>query len=215
MEQLNLTCKTRTELGKGPSGRLRKSGWIPAVLYGPKTKDAQALSIPGKDINKCIRAGGGNVLVNLSFEGEGQSKTVMFKEVVRHPLTSAVDHIDFIEILMDHRLVVEVPVHITGKAVGIAFGGIVQQEARKVRVECLPAQIPSSIDMDVTPLGIGHAFHARDIKLGEGLRVVGDLDMTIVSVVAPTAEVAPKTAEEVQAELAKSFEEKEEKEEKE
>lgn len=210
MERINLTAKSRQETGKGPARRLRNSGLVPAVLYGSSIKGAVSVTLNGKELDKILHtAAGGNVLVNLNVEGD-KNRTVMFKEVLRHPLKGSIEHVDLLEILMDHKLTVDVPVHIVGKAAGLAFGGIVSQEHRKVRIECLPTQIPDSFDLDVTPLGIGQSLHVKDIQLAEGLRALDDLDMTIVSVVAPTAEVAPKTAEEVEAELAKSFEEKEE-----
>lgn len=211
MEQINLSAKKRENTGKGPARRLRSSGFIPAILYGAHVQDAITLALDNKELEKVLHtAAGGNVLVSLNLEGDKKPRMVMFKEIMRHPLTSSIEHVDLFEVLMDHKVTVEVPIHIVGKAQGVALGGIVQQEARKVKVECLPTNIPDSLDADVTPLGIGQSLHVRDIKLTEGVRVLADADMTIVSVVAPTVEVAPKTAEEVQAELAKSFEEKEE-----
>lgn len=211
MEQINLSAATREGRGKGPARRTRVSGRVPAVLYGAGIKEAMPLSLNGKELEKVLHtAAGGNVLVSLSLEGDQTRHMVMFKEISRHPLKGSIQHVDLLQIRMDHKIVVEVPVHLVGKAEGLAFGGIVQLEARRVRIECLPTHIPDSFDLDVTPLGIGQSLHVKDVILGEGLRAVDDADMTIVSVVAPTAEVAPKTAEEVEAELAKSFEEKEE-----
>lgn len=210
MEQINLSGQARQQTGKCPAGRLRRDGMVPAVLYGTGVKGAVSLALNTKELEKVLHtAAGGNVLVNLSLEGD-KGTTVMFKDICRHPLSGSIQHVDLFAIQMDHRITVEVPVHIVGKAAGLAFGGIVQQETRKISIECLPADIPDSLDLDVTPLAIGQSLHVRDVALKAGLRAVDDPEMTIVSVVAPTAEVAPKTAEEVQAELAKSFEEKEE-----
>ena len=210
MEQINLTARSRGEIGKCPSRRLRTRGEIPAVLYGPGIKGSIPLSFSTKELDNVLHtAAGGNVIVNLSVEGEKKPRTVMFKEISHHPLSGGIEHVDLLEVLMDRKVIVEVPIHIAGKAAGIALGGILQQEARKVRIECLPTQIPDFIDADVTALGIGRSLHMRDISLPEGVKVF-DLDMTVASVVAPTIEVAPKTAEEVEAELAKSFEVKEE-----
>ncbi len=210
MEQINLSAQPRPATGKGAAGRLRKEGSVPAILYGQAIKGAISLALSNKELEKVLHtAAGGNVLVNLALEGD-KTRMVMFKEVSRHPLRGSLQHVDFVEIRMDHKITVDVPVHLTGKAEGLAFGGIVQQEHRTVRVECFPTQIPDSIDLDITKLGIGHSLHASDIKLAEGVEILDDPSTTIVSLVAPTAEVAPKTAEEVEAELAKSFAEKEE-----
>lgn len=211
MEQINLSAKKRENTGKGPARRLRSSGLIPAILYGAHVQNAISLTLDNKELEKVLHTGaGGNVLVSLSLEGDKKPRMVMFKEIMRHPLTRSIAHVDLFEVLMDHKVTVEIPLHIVGKAQGIALGGIVQQEARRVKVECLPSNIPDSLDIDVTPLGIGQSLHVRDIQLTAGIKILADADMTVVSVVAPTTEVAPKTAEEVQAELAKSFEEKEE-----
>lgn len=215
MEQINLTANTRAERGKNPARRLRSAGMVPAVLYGSGIKGAVSLTLNNKELDKVLHtSAGGNVLITLSVDGQG-SGMAMFKEITRHPLRGSVLHVDLLEVRMDHKITVEVPIHIVGKAEGLAFGGIVQVEHRKVKVECLPNQIPDSFDLDVTPLGVGQSLHVSDLKLGAGIEVLDEPEMTIVSVVAPTAEVAPKTAEEVQAELAKSFEEKEKEEKKE
>jgi large subunit ribosomal protein L25 len=210
MEQINLSAQPRPATGKGAAGRLRKDGSVPAILYGQAIKGAISLALSNKELEKVLHtAAGGNVLVNLALEGD-KTRMVMFKEVSRHPLRGSLQHVDFVEIRMDHKITVDVPVHLTGKAEGLAFGGIVQQEHRTVRVECFPTQIPDSIDLDITSLGIGHSLHVSDILLAEGVDILDEPSTTIVSLVAPTAEVAPKTAEEVEAELAKSFAEKEE-----
>lgn len=211
MEQINMTVTKRTNLGKGPSGRIRKDGGVPAVLYGAGLKEAVSLTLKNKEAEKALHGlAGGNVIVKLSVEGEGGgvSHMAMFKAVTRHALTGNLQHIDLLEIRMDHKIHVDVPIHIVGKAAGLAFGGIIQLESRRVKIECLPSRIPSSFDIDVTPLNVGNSLHLRDIALPEGVKLIGDPETTIVSIVAPTEELAVKTAEEVQAELAKSFEEK-------
>lgn len=210
MEQINLTASQRAETGKNAARRLRSAGRVPAVIYGASIKgDALSISLNNKELDKILHtAAGGNVLVNLRLDGEAAPRTVMFKEVHLHPLRGSLIHVDMYEVQMDHKITVDVPVHLVGKADGLAFGGIVQVEHRRVRVECFPTQIPDSFELDITPLGVGHSYHVSDIKLAEGVEMLDDPTMTLVSIVSPTAEVAPKTAEEVAAELAKSFEEK-------
>ncbi len=215
MEQINLSAGTRQKTGKGPAKQLRRAGLVPGILYGGGIKNAIPVNLNNKELEKVLHtAAAGNVLVKLSLEGEGKPRTVMFKEIRRHPLTSSLEHVDLLQVQMDHKVMIEVPLHITGKAAGLALGGIVQQMERKVKVECLPTNIPDSLEVDVTPLSIGQSLHVRDVPLPDGVRILADAGMTVASVVAPTAEAAPKTAEEVQAELAKSFEEKVEAEEK-
>ena len=210
MEQINLTALLRVERGKGPAGRLRAAGRVPGILYGPGVEGAIALALNTKELEKTLHThAGGNVLVNLEIAGD-KNRTVMFKEVMRHPLRGTVVHVDLLEVNLNETIEIEVPVHLTGKAGGLAFGGIVQHETRTITILCLPSQIPDSIEVDITPLNVGQSLHVKDIQLAQGLTAVDEPDLTVVSIVSPTAEVAPKTAEEVQAELAKSFAEKEE-----
>jgi large subunit ribosomal protein L25 len=212
MEQLDLVGRKREEFGKGPAGRLRRSGFVPANLYGPSIEKNLPITLKTKEVEKLLQGhSAGNVLVNLDIDGYGK-KTVMFKELQLHPVKGTIEHLDLIEVLMDKKVTVEVPVHIVGKSEGVLIGGILQQESRDIKVECLPSQIPDSIDVDVTQLGIGQSLHISDIALPEGLGALDDPNTTVVSIVAPTIEEVVKTAEEVEAELAESFEEKEEEE---
>jgi large subunit ribosomal protein L25 len=209
MEQLDLAARIREEFGKGPSGRLRRSGFVPANLYGPSIEKNVPITLKTKEVEKVLQGhSAGNAIISLDVEGYGK-KTVMFKELQLHPARDTIEHIDLIEVLMDQKVIVEVPLTIVGKSEGVAIGGILQQESREIKVECLPSIIPDSIDVDVTRLGIGQSLHVGDIVLPEGLVSQDDATTTIVSVVAPTVEAEVKTAEEVEAELAESFEEKE------
>ncbi|MBI5234296.1 MAG: 50S ribosomal protein L25 [Deltaproteobacteria bacterium] len=215
MEQVRLSAKTREALGKGHTGRLRMNKEVPAVLYGPSLKKNINLSLNYKEVDKILHGiGGGNVLINLAVLGEDKPRIAMFKEISRHPLKETYLHVDLLEIAMDRVVAVDVPVHLAGKSKGVLLGGIMQHELRKIKVECLPSFIPSSIDVDVTELGIGQSIHIKDIALAEGIKALSDANLTVVSVVAPTAEVEVKTAEQIEEELSKSFEEKEKEKEK-
>ncbi|HBR18050.1 MAG: hypothetical protein A3G39_09820 [Deltaproteobacteria bacterium RIFCSPLOWO2_12_FULL_43_16] len=212
MEQIELTAQQRTGLGKGAAKKLRREGLIPCILYGPASKETTPLVVKTVDLSKALATEAkSNVLVTLKIEGDKKkARTVMFRGFQRDPLKRDIIHIDLYELMMDHKIIVDVPVHFTGKAQGVALGGILQHEARTLKVECLPNQIPDKIDVDVTPLAIGHSLHVKDITLPQGLKVVGDPNITVALVTAPTAEVEVKTAEEAKAEIAKSFEVKEE-----
>ncbi|MBI5893932.1 MAG: 50S ribosomal protein L25 [Deltaproteobacteria bacterium] len=202
MEQIELTAKQRQGVGKEIAKKLRREGLVPAILYGPAIKEAMPLSLNSKDLKKALAtSAGSNVLVNLKIQDDKKEKRMaMFRGFQRNVLTREIIHADIYELVMDHKLVVDVPIHLTGKAQGVALGGILQQEARTLKVECLPNQIPDKIDVDVTSLIIGHSIHVKDITLPQGLKIAGDPNQTIVLVAAPMAEVAVKTAEEIQAE---------------
>ncbi|MBI3398605.1 MAG: 50S ribosomal protein L25 [Deltaproteobacteria bacterium] len=212
MEQVELTAQQRTGLGKGAVKKLKREGLIPCVLYGPASKETTPLVIKTLDLSKALATEAkGNVLVNLKIEGDKKkARRVMFRGFQRDPLKRNIIHVDLYELMMDHKITVDVPIHLTGKAQGVALGGILQHEARTLKIECLPNQIPDKIDVDVAHLAIGHSIHVKDIALPQGLKVEGDPNTTIALVTAPTAEVEVKTAEEAKAEIAKSFEVKEE-----
>jgi large subunit ribosomal protein L25 len=212
MEQVDLTAQPRSGIGKEIAKKLRKDGFVPCVLYGPAYKESIPLVIKAMELNNALTTEAkGNVIVNLKVEGDNKkARTVMFRGFQRDPLKRDIIHVDLYEMLMDHKMVVDVPIHFTGKAQGVELGGILQHEARTLKIECLPNQIPDKIDVDVTSLAIGQSIHVKDIALAQGLRAIGDPGITIALVTAPMAEVEVKTAEEAKAEIAKSFEVKEE-----
>lgn len=210
MEELSLNVWKREDFGKGPVARLRRTGMLPAVLYGPEMKKNLALKIDGKEVDKILHSGGGtNVILKLKIDGS-KDKTAMFKEIQRHPAVGEIQHIDLIEVLMDHKVTVEVPVHVIGLAEGVKLGGIMQQELREVKIECLPGQIPNDFEVDVSELDIGQSLHLSALKLPEGVKMIDEASITIVSIVAPTVVEEPKTAEEIEGEIAESLEEGEE-----
>ncbi|MCK4739397.1 MAG: 50S ribosomal protein L25 [Deltaproteobacteria bacterium] len=212
MEQLDIAAWPREVLGKEVTGRMRKEGFVPAVLYGSGIKENLHLKLVTKDVNKALHTHSGtNVLLNLSIEGEKITRTVMFKSLDWHPAKDTLVHIDLVGIDVKNAVTIEVPLHITGKCVGVSLGGMLQQEARELKIECLPDNIPDSIEVDVTTLGLGDSLHIKDLKLPEGVTVLDDEGLTVVLVAAPKEEEVEKTPEEAEAELAASLEDKSEK----
>jgi len=210
-EEISLPVGIREVTGRSTARKMRREGQAPAVLYGPGIEKSLPLSINMKELERVLHlSAGANVIVTLDINGK-EKKAAMFKEVVRHPVTNAIEHVDLIHVVYGTLITVEVPLHITGKAKGQVLGGIVQHGVRKMTVECMPRAIPDSLDVDITELGIGDALHLKDIALPEGVRLTDDPEATVVSIVAPAAEAEAVTGEEAEEELAKSFEEKEEK----
>lgn len=213
METIGMEVQKREALGKEASKKMRREGIIPAVIYGP-TIDTTPLEINYKDLSKILDTGGReNVLIDLKIKGINKTalnKTVIIKDVQRDPVKRSIKHVDLFEVQMDKVIRVNVSIHITGEAKGVEAGGILQHETRELEVECLPSDIPESIDVDVTDLDIGGSFHVRDLDVGENIKILVDEEHNIVSVVTPQKEEEEKTAEELEQELSESFEEGEE-----
>jgi large subunit ribosomal protein L25 len=210
MDVIELNAALREETGKGPAKRLRMAGNLPAVLYGPDIDENLRLTLNSNELEKILHhTAGGTLLVNLLVDNAKGARTVMFKDVMRDPVKESLVHVDLMEVRMDQAVVVEVPLHIIGKSVGVAEGGLVQHDHRIIRGECLPDSIPASIDVDITELEIGQSLHINDLTLPEGFTLLEDEELTIVSVVAPAIEVEEKTAEEMEEELKESFSDKE------
>jgi large subunit ribosomal protein L25 len=210
MEQVNLTAWPREGLGKEKTGRLRKEGFIPAVLYGPGIDNTKILKLEQRAVNKALTSHSiGNMFINLSIDGCDKDVTVLIKQLDRHPANDTVVHMDLINVLMDHAIHADVPIVLTGKSVGvIQQGGVLQQEHRTVKVECLPSALPESLEIDVTTMENGQSLHLKDLTLPEGVKIMEDLDLTIVLVSAPRA-IVEKTQEEAEAELADSLKDEE------
>lgn len=214
MERPVLRAEIREGRGKGKARKLRVKGQIPAVFYGPRSK-AIPLVIDAKEFSKTLQTEAGeNVLIDLDILRDDQSarKVVMVKDLQIDPLKRIALHADFYEVAMDEMVTVEVPIHLVGKPEGTKMGGILEQVRRVIQIQCLPADIPKSIDVEVSSLKIGDSVHVQDIKV-EKAKILADSNFTVATVVPPVVE--EKVVEEVVAEAPEGAEvkEKEEKEE--
>jgi large subunit ribosomal protein L25 len=186
--------------GKNEARRLRASGRIPAVLYGAK-KESLAVSLDPKQISRILHSESGH---NTIFDVEvgGERTKVMIVDWQFEPIKGSIMHIDLKRIAMDKALRVSVPIHLQGVAEGVKNqGGIMDQILREVEVECLPGDIPSSIDVDVTHLVFGEVMRVSDLPHGGKLKFITDETQPVAHVVAIKEEEAP-AAEAVAAEGA-------------
>lgn len=202
MELIELKTNIRTTTGNGPARRLRQKGLIPAVLYGPGT-DSVLLSVNIRDIDMILKKGRiGQVLLNLVIpkNGETYTKTVMVKELQLHPVSRNYLHMDFYEVAMDRKIMVNVPVVTTGKAKGVETGGILQIIRRELEVQCLPLNVPESIEIDITDLDIGDSIHVGDISRQNEVEFLDEENFTVVTIVSPKVEEAVEAVEEAEEE---------------
>lgn len=205
MELIEIKTKIRTTTGNGPARRLRMSGQIPAVLYGPKT-EAVLLSVNKGDLELLFKKGGiGQVVLNLVIQKNGETTTrpAMIKELQTHPVSRNFIHIDFYEIKMDQKITAKIPVVTTGIAKGVELGGILQIIRRELEVECLPLEVPESIEIDISDLDVGDSIHVGKIRLESELEFLEDDNYTVVTVLTPKLEEEePEEEEEVEGEEA-------------
>ena len=201
MERLELQTTVRKSTGNSPARSLRRSGYIPAVLYGRKT-DSVLLSVNIKDLEQVFKQGNVfQVILNLVIQnGKKITKAAMIKELQTHPVSGNFIHIDFYEIDMKRQINVMVPIVTNGQSVGVENGGMLNIVRREIELLCLPGDIPEAIEIDITDLDIGDSIHIEDIPLGENVEVSADFNFTVVTVLSPTVE-EEEVVEEEEGEL--------------
>ena len=190
MELIELKTKIRTTTGNGPARRLRMSGQVPAVVYGPKTEPV-LLSVNKSDLEILFKKGGiGQVVLNLVIQKNGETLTMpaMIKELQTHPVSRNFIHIDFYEIKMDQKITAKIPVVTTGIAKGVELGGVLQIVRRELEVECLPLEVPESIEIDISDLDIGDSIHVGKISLEGEIELLEDDNYTVVTMLSPKLE---------------------------
>jgi large subunit ribosomal protein L25 len=188
MQRNKLNVEVRATEGTRSARRMRREGKIPAILYGKGT-EALNITLDVKELRKVLSGKGGhNTLLELQGSQVG-GKLAMVKAMQHDAVSDVPTHADLLELKLDHKITVHVPIHLVGKAKGTVEGGIVASAMREISVECLPNDIPESVDVDITELNIGDSLHVRDIKLPANVKAVGDVGASVVGVVPPAAEV--------------------------
>src|ERR1700758_1435963 len=187
-------AKTRTDRGKNAAKRLRRSGMVPAVIYGGKG-DNVAVAVDPKAIQKVLRSEAGrNTILKLDIAGQGAANAIL-KGWQVDPVKETFLHADFYRIAMDVAIRVTVPIHTIGEARGVKVdGGILESVVRAIQVECLPGDIPERIDVDVSGLGLNQSLRVSDVKVPAKVKVLDAPDQVVVHVVSVKEEVAPAAA---------------------
>lgn len=193
--EATLEAVRRDRFGKNESGRLRREGRLPAVLYG-EGRPTESILVDPKALLRILRSQSGvNTLIAMTLDGGAEAR-VLVKEYQYHPVAHELLHADFYYVAMDKVLRVTVPVHLTGEAKGVkAEGGVVDFVHRDIVIECLPADIPGHITVDVTELGLHDGIRVRDLDTGGKWKALSEADMLIVHVVSPKVEVEPVAAD--------------------
>lgn len=176
MKQINLNSTIRNQIGGNSAKRYRKSGQIPAVIYGESGE--KNLLIEEKSLVAALKQVAGKaVLIELAFSDGTESRYAMIKDTARNPLTGAVEHVDFIEVVRGKPMHAVLPLHFFGEAYGVKNeNGVLEIHEHEVRVKCRPRDLPEMIEIDVSELKVGEAIHLKDVKAPEGVEFESDLE---------------------------------------
>ena len=189
MATANLDAKARTDRGKGVARKLRQSGQIPAIIYG-HSRAPQSLSIDTRELERLLdRVAAASTVIELAIDG--RTARTLIREIQRHPVKRSIIHVDFQELVAGEKVTVSIPLVFTGSAEGVRGGGILDQVMHELEIRVDPANIPNHVDVDVTPLQIGHSIHVRDLNIPSGVEVLDDEDATVCTVSAPRASETP------------------------
>ncbi len=189
MADATLIAERRPAAGKGPAGRIRREGLVPAVVYGLGDENV-SVAVSQRELVHILSGGSGmNTLITLSIDGT--EELAIARELQRHPVKGNVIHVDFVRVRADQTIQAEIPVHLTGEAEGAVRGGVLEQLVHTLTVEAKPADFPPSIEHDVSALEIGGQVYVRDLTVPNGVTVLQNADELVAQVSAPrVAEVA-------------------------
>jgi large subunit ribosomal protein L25 len=194
MKSVPLKAFARSQAGRGEVKKLRTAGRVPAVIYGRQTKP-ENLEVVARELGDLIQHSlSENILVDLAVDSK--KRLALVQEVQHHPLSGKVLHVDFHEVAEDEMVTVMVPVETTGEAAGVKTGGgVLEHVLFKLKVRSLPKNLPEQILIDVTALEVGKTIHIGEIKVPEGVEIIGNKSAPVVSVAMPKTEVEAAPAE--------------------
>jgi len=185
MPDITLATEPRTDLGSRPSGRMRRDGRVPAVVYGLGA-DPLTVSVPARELGHILAGESGvNTLITLSLDGERDGVLTLARQIQRHPTRGDLVHVDFVRIRRDVAVSAEIPLHLLGEATGVRDGGLLEQLMFQLTVEAMPGNIPVAIEVDVAGLGIGDQLRVGDLPLPAGVTASADVETVVVQVSAP------------------------------
>jgi large subunit ribosomal protein L25 len=193
MKEVILQAEKREQSTKGALKAMRRQGRVPGVAYGDKD-GPMAITLDEKSLQAALKAEGGrNALITLKI-GEASHPALM-KEIQRNAITRAILHVDFRRISLKQKVEVSVPLHVKGEAPGVKLsGGVLEHLVRAVSVRCLPTEIPTGLDVDVSTLQIGQSIKAKELTIPPAVEMLLDPESVIVNIVAPTVLEEPTAA---------------------
>ncbi len=179
----SIQATTRKRSGSAALKAMRREGFTPAVLYGAKQENIN-IKISAKQFTDLLQhSASENLLVNLEIEGEGGAKMALIQDVQHNSLTGAILHADFHAVSQNEKIHANVPLELTGTAVGVKEGGVLEHQVHSIQVHCFPKDLPSVITADISELEMGDSLHVGDLKLADGvsLHLEGGVVVAIVT----------------------------------
>jgi large subunit ribosomal protein L25 len=192
VSQVVFAARNRASNGSGDARRLRRSGRIPAVIYGRK-KDAISIDLDAKDFANGTKGISESTIVKV--EVDGQIHEAFVKDTQRDIRDGSILHVDFYEIEGNTLLRAKVSIHIHGNPIGVREGGVLETPLHDVEVECLPRDLPERMDVDIAGLKVNQSIHVRDLAFGDGVRIISNADQVVALVKFAKTEAAPVVEE--------------------
>lgn len=187
MPEVSLRAQTGRSTGSRDSRRVRKTGDVPAIVYGKGTEPV-SIAVNAHDLHVVLHTeAGANALINLEIEG-GATLLTMARVIERHPFRNEYRHIDFVTVSLDEIVTAEVAIHFEGSPIGVTNGGVFSPQRTHVVIEALPNAIPSAIILDVSEVEIGDSLRIADLPVIEGVTYTEDPDAVVMSVTTMAAE---------------------------
>jgi len=199
MDRVKLQVRPREGRGSKDAKALRAAGDIPGVIYSATT-DTQAIVVNARALRQAV-SGGLHTILDVTLDGDGQTRPVLIKDLQLDPVRGRVVHIDLHEIRLDQVIQTVIPVHIEGHAEGVNMGGALNQPVHELHVDALPADLVDFISVDVSALEIGQSIRLSDLEAPPGVTFTDDLESTVIATIAaPVSEDELKTEAELEAE---------------
>jgi large subunit ribosomal protein L25 len=198
-DHVQLKAAPRTEFGSTHARRLRAAGLVPGVLYR-SGEDSIAFALPERELGRALHGGGRTAVFQIAVDGH-PTVPALLKDWDTNPVRGSLIHVDFQQVDLAQEVEASVPLVLNGVAVGVRDGGVLGQPVHEVLVRALPDAIPDGIEVDVSALEAGGVLHLSDVTAPAGVVLLGDPELVVASVTAPSrVEIAEEEGEEVEAE---------------
>lgn len=189
-----IQAKDRLDLRRSQTKRLRKEGYVPAVVYG-KGKEPVTVAVEGVELIKNVRDEGRNAVFSLEVEGKDKLNVMLYDyqaDIIKDELV----HADFYQVDMSTEVDVEVNINFEGEPQGVKDGGVKQQTLHTINVRSTPNNIPEEIAIDVSELTIGDSITISDLTSGKGYEILDDPETTVITILPPQSAEVPEVGEE-------------------